>query len=125
MKKLILIVISLTIIFSCAKEKKKITTDELMMERESTMKLFNQRSDGSILVRDMYTEGESTIVIEYNVDSNFPPLEFSIEKSKQTIKDGTPIKDILMMKESSLNAKYRYYIDNKLIKEVVISKDEW
>ena len=73
----------------------------------------------------MYTEGESTIVIEYKVDSDFPTLEFSIEKWKQTIKDGTPRKDILMMKDSGLNAKYRYYVDNKLIKEVVISKDEW
>ena len=126
MKKILLILICFPLIFSCKKEKKKVTTDDIMEVKDDIIKDvnqdLNQAFDGGIVVRDMYEEGESTIVAEYDVKEWFP---VSDEELKHNIKLATPREGKAMLIESGLNAKYRYYFNDNLVKEVMITADEW
>ena len=127
MKKLLLILICLPLIFSCEKkkEKEKITADDLMEVKDNIIKLVNEEleeSDGEIGIRDMYNEGESTVVFEYNI-RNYTPV--GDEELKKNIKAATPLEATSTMKESNLNAKYRYYLNGEIVKEVTITADEW
>ena len=127
MKKLLLILIFLPLIFSCEKKKeeRKVTADDIIEVKDDIIKKVNEEFDGEsvgIFIRDIYNEGESTIVMEYNIRDY---IFVGDEELKKEIKAATPLETITLMRESNLNAKYRYYLNDKIVKEVTITADEW
>jgi len=138
MKKLLVLLLCVPLMFSCGendKDKKeqeqKITIDDFRNVNKDGIKnevnkQINEDEDleGVVLVRNMYEQDETTIVLEYDIYQDIF-TGVSDRDLKERIKAATDPSTKSGIKASGLNVIYKYYIDDKVVKEVMITEEEW